>query len=162
MKNISSDYLVKAGAIGAAYAVLTLLLAPLSYGVMQIRISESLIALALFEPAAIPGLTVGCLLSGILGPNGLVDALLGSLATLIGAWGTYVLRRFRCFAPIANVLSNAVIVGLMLRYVYHIEVKLLFCILWVGFGEAIACFGLGSVLILYLEKKRAAIFKHHE
>ncbi len=116
MKNISSEYLVKAGAIGAAYTVLTLLLAPLSYGVMQIRVSEAMVVLALFEPAAVPGLTVGCFLSGMLGPNGIADALLGSLATLLGAWGTYALRRYRYIAPAANVLSNAVIIGLMLRY----------------------------------------------
>lgn len=162
MKNISSEYLVKAGAIGAAYTVLTLLLAPLSYGVMQIRVSEAMVVLALFEPAAVPGLTVGCFLSGMLGPNGIADALLGSLATLLGAWGTYALRRYRYIAPAANVLSNAVIIGLMLRYLYDVELNLLYCMLWVGLGEAAACLGIGSAVTAYLEKKGRAIFQHHE
>ena len=157
MKKISTKFLVTAGIIAAAYAVLTLLLSPISYGVMQVRISEAMISLCIFTPAAIPGLAIGCFLSGILGPNGIVDALLGTVATLIGAWGTYRLRKHKYIAPIVNVISNGVIVGAMLHYVYGVEIPLIYCILWVSLGEFISCIVLGAAVTKYLSSRKTDI-----
>src|SRR5665647_998773 len=113
-KNKPSTYWVQAAVIGSLYAALTLLLSPISYGVMQVRISEALTVLAMFTPAAIPGLTVGCFFANFLGPNGIIDAIIGSFATLLGAIGTYKLRKSFYLAPLPPVIANALIVGPML------------------------------------------------
>ena len=141
-----------AAVIGALYAALTLLLSPISFGVMQIRASEALCAFALITPAAIPGLTVGCFLANIIGPGGIADALLGSAATLFGCWLMYLLRGRPLLAPLCNCVSNGVIVGLMLYYTSGIGISPLLCILWVAAGELIACYALGYPLYRYLSK----------
>lgn len=141
-----------AAVIGALYAALTLLLAPISFGVMQIRVSEALCAFALITPAAIPGLTVGCFLANVLGPGGIADALLGSVATLLGCWLMYLLRNRPVLAPLCNCLSNGVIVGLMLYFTSGADVSPLLCILWVAAGELVSCYALGLPLYRYLSK----------
>ncbi|HOL16789.1 MAG TPA: QueT transporter family protein, partial [Bacillota bacterium] len=67
------NYWIKAAMIGAIYAVLTISLAPISYGVIQVRVAEALTVLPYFSPAAIPGLFVGCVIANIFGGNGLLD-----------------------------------------------------------------------------------------
>ena len=154
--------MVKAGLIASAYIVLTIVFAPLSYAVMQVRISEALVSLAVFTPAAIPGLTVGCFISGILGPSGIADAVIGSLATLLGALGTYALRRHRYIAPLMNVISNAVIIGIMLCKIYNVGLSLIVCIAWVGLGEAVSCIGIGSVVTKYISSLKNNIANHKQ
>ena len=111
MKNNRTPALkVAQGAIIAAlYVVLTVIFAPISFGEMQVRISEALTILPMFTPAAIPGLFVGCVLGNLLGGAIPVDVIFGSLATLIGAVGGYLLRKNRWLVPLPTVLSNAVI-----------------------------------------------------
>ena len=87
--------LTQGAAIAALYVVLTLIFAPISFGEMQVRISEALTILPLFTPAAIPGLFVGCILANLLGGAIVWDVVFGSLATLIGAVGGYLLRKNR-------------------------------------------------------------------
>ena len=158
MKNtIKSQYWVYAAVIGSLYAGLTLLLAPISYGVMQVRVSEALTVLAVFTPAAIPGLATGCFFANLLGPGGFVDAVIGSAATLIGALGTYRLRNSLGRALVPPVVANALIIGLMLRYVYSVPLSAVACILWVGLGELIACYGLGVPLGRVLQKRKGDI-----
>ena len=89
---MKSKYLVQGAVIAAVYTAVTLLLMPLSYEVMQIRVSEALTVLPALTPAAIPGLFVGCLVSNMLGPYGVIDMVLGSTATLL-AIGSYKLRK---------------------------------------------------------------------
>lgn len=149
-----SEFWVQAAVIGSLYAALTLLLSPISYGVMQVRVSEALTVLAMFTPAAIPGLAVGCFFANFLGPNGMMDALIGSVATLLGAIGTYRLRRRFYWAPMPAVIANGVIIGLMLYYVYGVPFSPLYCILWVGLGELIACYGMGLPLARFLQKRK--------
>lgn len=150
----TSKFWVQAAVIGSLYAALTLLLSPISYGVMQVRVSEALTVLAMFTPAAIPGLAVGCFFANFLGPNGIMDALIGSMATLLGAIGTYQLRHHFYWAPLPAVISNAVIVGLMLYYVYGVPFSPLYCIFWVGLGELISCYGMGLSLARFLQKRK--------
>ena len=90
---MKSRYLVHGAVIAAVYTALTLLLMPLSYGVMQVRVSEALTVLPALTPAAIPGLFVGCFVSNMLGPNGMIDMILGSGATLLAAIASYKLRK---------------------------------------------------------------------
>ena len=115
MKNKGTQFLTEAAAIGAIYVVLTLLLAPLSFGEVQIRFSEALTILPFFTPAAIPGLFIGCIIANLLGGAIPVDIIFGSIATLIGAVFTYKLRNSNRFlAPIPPIAANA-IVGLILQ-----------------------------------------------
>ncbi len=153
-KTKTSEFWVQAAVIGSLYAALTLLLSPISYGVMQVRVSEALTVLAMLTPAAIPGLTVGCFFANFLGPNGLMDAVLGTMATLLGAVGTYKLRHRFYWAPMPPVVANAVIVGLMLHYVYGVPISPLYCVLWVGLGELISCYGIGLPLARFLQKRK--------
>ncbi len=139
---MKSKYLVHGGVIASLYISLTLFTMPISYGVMQVRIAEALTVLPAFTPAAIPGLFVGCLISNILGPNGVVDIVFGSLATLLAAIATYKVGHSDFLVPLPPVLLNGIIIGSMWS-----------CILWVGLGEACACYGLGLPLVKYLNKR---------
>lgn len=155
MKN--SKYLVQAAVIAAVYIALTLLLMPLSYGVMQVRVSEALTVLPALTPAAIPGLFVGCLISNILGPYGVVDMICGSVATLLAALGSYKLRRRTYLVPLPPIIANGLIIGAMLHYAYGVPISLLACILWVALGEAMACYGIGLPLLRYLNRRKSSI-----
>lgn len=92
MKNKSVTFLTQAAMIAAIYVVLTMIFAPFSFGEVQVRVAEALTILPIFTPAAIPGLFVGCLIGNITGGAVLPDIIFGSIATLIGAVGTYQLR----------------------------------------------------------------------
>ncbi len=151
---MKTKHVIQAAVIAAVYAALTIALAPLSYGVMQVRVSEALTVLPFFTPAAIPGLFVGCLISNILGPYGLVDMIFGSAATLLGAIGSYMLRNKPLLVPLPPVILNGIVIGPMLYYIYSVPVPLIGCILWVMLGELIACYGLGYPLMKYLKKYR--------
>ncbi len=159
-KHQSVLFLAQGAMIAAIYVVLTLVFAPFSYGEVQVRISEALTILPLFTPAAIPGLFVGCLISNILGGCVLPDIIFGSLATLIGAIGTYMLRRQNKFlAPLPPIIANVLIVPFVLRYAYQVPLPIPFMMLTVGIGEVISCGVLGMVLHTALNKYRHTIFK---
>ena len=123
--------------IAALYVVLTYLanLLGLASGVIQVRLSEILTVMPVFTPAAIPGLFIGCLIANILTGCALWDVVFGSLATLIGAVGTYLLRKYNSLAVIPPVLANAIIVPLVLIFVYSLEGSYWYFFLTVGAGE---------------------------
>lgn len=153
--NKSTRYLTEAAVIAALYAVLTIVLAPISYGQIQIRVSEILTILPFFTPAAIPGLFIGCIVANIFGGLGPIDIIFGSLATLVAAYLTYKMPK-KILAPLPPVIVNAVVVGLILYYVY--EAPLIISMLWVGLGEGIVCFVLGYPVLLQLDKLKSKIF----
>ena len=162
MSNLSKRvrFLSHAAMIAALYVALTLVSAAvgLASGVIQVRLSEALTVLAAFTPAAIPGLAVGCLLSNILTGCLPWDVVFGTLATLIGAFGTYALRRVsRWFAPIPPILANALIVPAVLQRVYGAEEAYPFLMLTVGLGEIISAGVFG--MILYHAVKKTKLFK---
>ena len=109
--------------IAALYAALTLLLAPISYGPIQLRLSEALTVLPILLPQAVPGLFVGCLIANLY-TGMLTDILFGSLATLLAAIGTYLLRKKPVLAAACPVVSNGVIVGLVLSLSFNLPVAL--------------------------------------
>ena len=161
MKNKKVQFLVQAAMIGAIYVVLTILFQPFSFGQVQVRIAEALTILPVFTPAAIPGLFVGCLIGNILGGSILPDIILGSLATLIGAVFTYLLRKQTKFlAVLPPIISNTIIVPLVLRYAYGILLPLPFMMLTVGIGEIISCGILGWIVHSSLQKYQYKIFKN--
>ena len=140
--------------IAALYVVLTYLanLLGLASGVIQVRLSEILTVMPVFTPAAIPGLFIGCLIANILTGCALWDVVFGSLATLIGAVGTYLLRKYNSLAVIPPVLANAIIVPLVRIFVYSLEGSYWYFFLTVGVGEVISCGIFGTILLKSLKK----------
>lgn len=154
-------YLVQAAMIAAIYTVLTMVAAgfDLASGAIQVRFSEALTILPFFTPAAIPGLTIGCLISNLITGCALPDIIFGSLATLIGAAGTYALRENRFLCAVPPIVSNMLIIPFVLSYAYHIPGSIPFFMLTVGIGELISCMGLGQLLLSTLLKVRGNIFQ---
>lgn len=162
-----TNFLAQAAMIAAIYVVLTFIANAfgLANYAIQVRFSEALTILPYFTPAAIPGLFIGCLLSNILTGCILPDIIFGSLATLIGAVGTYLLRKWKWCAPITPVIANIIIVPLVLIYGYGFLIdgaSTAYCYgyyaLTVGIGEAISCGILGMILLFSLEKYANRIF----
>ncbi len=159
MKKGNASYLARAAMIAAVYVVLTIVFAPISFSEIQVRIAEALTILPLFTPAAVPGLFAGCLLGNILGGAALPDILFGSLATLIGALGTYHLRRRKpVIGTLPPIIANAVIVPFVLRYAYGVLLPIPLMMLTVGIGEVLSCGVLGMLLYLALRKRASRIF----
>lgn len=153
MKKHSIYHLTKAALIAALYVVLTYLASALGLasGSIQVRFSEALTILPLFTPAAIPGLFVGCLLSNLLTGAALPDIIFGSIATLIGAYGTYMIRKYKYLSPLPPIAANTVIVPFILYYAYGIR-PLWLSFITVGIGEIISCGIFGILLIIMIEK----------
>ena len=126
---------------------------------MQVRIAEALAILPLFTSAAIPGLFIGCILANILGGGIVWDVIFGSLATLIGAALGYVLRKNRWLVPIPAVVSNTIIVPLVLRYGYGVNLPLALLAAYIAAGEIVGCCLLGQLLGTLLLKHRGEIFR---
>ena len=160
MQNKKILFLAQAAIIGALYVVLTVLFAPISFGTsgIDVRISEMLTILPFFTPAAIPGLLIGCVISNILGGGIILDVIFGSLATLIGGFGCYVLRDNRWIAPIPTILANTIIIPPILKYGYGVNLPLMVLVFSVFAGEVISAYILGQVLISILQPRRKAIF----
>ena len=160
-KNI--NFICQAAMIAALYVVLTYFANAfgLASGVIQIRLSEALTILPFFTTAAIPGLTIGCLLSNWLTGCVIWDILFGTLATLIGAIGSYALRRHQWLVPIPPIVANTVIVPFVLRYAYGAEDALPFMMGTVGLGEILSCYVLGMLLLLALKKFRGPLFEKY-
>ncbi|MER1993764.1 MAG: QueT transporter family protein [Eubacteriales bacterium] len=140
--------LANAGMIAALYVVLTWIanLAGLASGAIQVRLSEALTILPVFTAAAVPGLTVGCVLANLLTGCAAWDVVFGSLATLIGAVGTRLLKNKPMLAWIPPVVSNMAIVPIILIRVYGVPDAWWFLVLTVGAGEVISCGLLGLLL----------------
>lgn len=157
-------FLAQAGLIGGMYAALCILLAPISYGPVQVRVAELLTVLPVFTPAAIPGLTVGCLIANLFGGGvaGGWDWLFGTLTTLVAACATYGLRGWRVkglpvAATLPPVLFNAIVIGAecavtgssgfspALFWLFAAEV---------GAGQLIACTGGGLLLAAGLQRTK--------
>ena len=149
-------FIVTAAVIAALYAALTLVLAPISYGQVQFRISEILTVLPYFTPAAIPGLFVGCILGNIYSPMGFIDIAFGSLATLIAACLTRFMPK-KWLVPLPPVIINGIIVGVELRLIYNLP--LVPSMLYVALGEAVVCYVGGIPFLLALDKLGGRLFK---
>lgn len=152
-------FIAHAAIISAVYAVLTMLLAPLSYGTVQIRFSEALTVLAAFTPAAIPGLFVGCLIANIF-TGSLIDIIFGSLTTLAAAVLTYKLRKRQWLVPLPPVILNALIVGYYLTLQYGGITWL--NMLSVGAGQLVACYIVPIYFLINFEKTKEKITPYVE
>lgn len=164
MRNKKVIYITQAGVIAGLYVILTLLANGLGLAnyAIQVRFSEALTILPFFTPSAIPGLFIGCLLSNILTGCAPMDVVFGSLATLAGAVGTYLLRKHKWMAPVPPIVANMIVVPLVLAYVYRFEGSLIFFAVTVGVGEIISCGVFGMALLNVLNKYARQIFKIEE
>ncbi|HAV28051.1 MAG TPA: transporter [Lachnospiraceae bacterium] len=158
MEKKTATFITHAAAIAAIYVVLTLVFAPISYGEVQVRVSEALTILPFFTPAAIPGLFIGCIIANATGRSVILDIVFGSIATLIGAFGTYKLRKNRWLAPLPPIIANTVIVPLVLRYGYGVPLPLPMLMVFIAIGEIISCYVMGELLLTVLLKYRNVIF----
>ena len=177
MKNKKVLFLVQAAMIAAIYVVLTYFISAfnLASGAIQVRISEVLVILPYFTPAAIPGLFLGCLLSNLLTGGMIWDVIFGSLATLLGAVGTWLLCHSsasaspqnkssgsasvkKWLAPLPPIISNTLIIPFVLYYAYQFPGSIPYFMLTVGLGEVISCGILGLLLLNVLNKYRKYIF----
>ncbi len=137
--------LVEGGVTAALYIVLTLVSSALgiSSGAIQLRLSEALCVLPAFTPAAIPGLAIGCALSNLLSGCIIWDVIFGSLATLLGAIGTYLLRKHPLLSLLPPIISNSLIIPFVLAYGYSVNEALWFLMLTVAAGEILSAGVLG-------------------
>lgn len=184
MSTSNTMRIAQAGMIAAAYTAATLitlfLLQGLAWGPVQFRISEALVVLAAFTPAAIPGLTIGCVIANLIaavingtGALGLLDVVFGSIATLIGALWCHRFRERPLLALLGPVVSNALIVPAYLPLLlqglgfYTIPFTAItldgayfpmyaFGVVATGIGQAIVIYGLGYPLLKALGTTKAA------
>ena len=154
-------YITQAGLIAALYTVLTLFIGAfgLANGAIQFRVSEALCVLPFFTSAAIPGLTVGCLISNLMTGCLWQDVLFGTLATLLGAIGASLLRRIPWLIPLPTVLSNTLIIPYVLAYAYHFEGGVAYFMLTVGIGEVLSAYLCGMALLFAIKPYGHKIFR---
>lgn len=153
--------LARAGMIAAIYAALTLIFVPISFNAVQFRISEAMTVLPMLLPEAVPGLAVGCLVANILGCAvgcaALPDVIGGTLATLIAAILTRMLRKKPVLAMASPVVINGLIVGPLVYFCYEYKSifslgALSFTVFTVTLGEAVVVAILGTLLIKVLPR----------
>ncbi len=171
MRNRKVLFIVQAAMVAAIYVVITMFVSAfqLASGAIQVRLSEALTVLPYFTTAAVPGLAVGCLLANFLTGAALPDIIFGSMATLLGAVGTCLLRGHKRLCTLPPVAANVLIIPFVLRYAYGLaiefhgaDVSIPFYMLTVGAGEVICCCILGTILINALAKVRNVIFVTQE
>ena len=136
--------------VSALYVIVTLVFAPISYGPIQVRVSEALTLLPFFDPRAIPALFIGCFIANIFGGLGIYDIVFGSLLTLIAAFLTYKMKNIY-LAGIPPVLVNAFGVSLYLSLLFKLPYFL--TVFYIGIGEGISVYAIGLPLFLYIRKK---------
>lgn len=161
MKTKKVNFMTQAAAIAAIYVILTFISNAfgLASNVIQVRLSEALTVLPYFTSAAIPGVSIGCLLSNILIGSSLMDIICGTIATLIGAVGSYLLRKHKFLVPVPPILANVIIVPWVLRISYGLQDAIPYMMLTVGIGEVISCGILGIIVIFTLEKYKHILFQ---
>lgn len=157
MKRTSSKtlFLCQAALIAALYVLLTLLakVFGLDQGVVQLRFSEALCILPVFLRAAVPGVTLGCFLANLLTGAVWLDLLVGPIATLFGALGTYALRKYLYLAPLPPIFCNTLMIPFVLCYGYGMEQAIPLMMLTVGLGEVLSVYGLGLLLYKTLKSR---------
>jgi len=170
MKQNKLHILLKIAMIAAIYTALSMLLSPISFGPLQVRVAEALTLLPVLSLMPVWGLTLGCALTNFLGALsgvnilGFWDVLFGTLATLIAALLSYRFRNVRFkgipwLSALFPIVLNGVIVGGELAFLLDSSLKgfLLFA-LYVAVGEAISVIVLGLPILRKLEKGKFAQF----
>lgn len=153
--------LVRGAAVAALYALLTLAIAPISSGLMQLRLSEGLCVLPYFSPETAIGLFIGCAAANLLTGAMWFDIVFGSLATLAaGLITAYMGKRgmSKWLAPLPAVVVNALVVGAVLCFGYNVGPSYPLCALYVGAGQAISCYAVGMPVFAALNPIKKRLF----
>ena len=153
--NWTTKRIALCGIVAAVYCIVTIVSAPIAYGPVQFRLSEALCVLPFFAPYTTAGLFVGCLLANIFSTVSALDIVVGSAATLIACLWTAKLKK-NWAIPIPTVLCNAVLVGLMLAWVYTPDAFLQGFITMgaqVGLGELVVMVVLGLPLAFLIKRR---------
>lgn len=163
--------LCEGAVVAAIYVALTYLAGALGMpsGVIQLRFSEALCILPFFFSSAVPGLWIGCIIANLLTGSVIWDIVFGSLATLIGAVGAYLIGSWvrhahragknkaallaKLLLPLPTVVANGIIVPFVLQYAYGINDPIGFLFITVTVGEILSAYVLGLLLLFSLEKK---------
>ena len=166
MKNKKLNILVQNGLVAAIYAVLSLILAPISFGSVQCRISEALTLLPVLAPNTVWGVALGCAITNLVGAStganflGIADVFIGTAATLVATLLTAKLRHIRwkglpILASLPPVLINAFVIGAEWCYVTTgglPTIPYLTYSAFVGIGQLVSCCILGIPMVYYMEK----------
>ena len=139
--------------IALLYVILTVVCSAkgLASGPFQLRISEALCILPIFTPSAIPGLFLGCLTANWITGGVELDIILGSITTLVGGVGTYLLRKHRYIACVPPIIANMVILPYILINIYGLHQSFISLMLMIGISEFICVFVLGQLLVSVLK-----------
>ena len=152
-RRITLRMITVSAVIAAIYVAVALAFEPIMFGPLQFRIPEALAVLPFIAPSTMFGLFIGCLIANIFGGFGLPDIVFGSLATLLAGFLTSKMRN-KWLAPVPPILINALVIGLMLAFLYGAEPMAEFPIfaLQVGIGQIGACYALGMPLLFAVTK----------
>ena len=158
MQNKKVKYLTEAAVVAAIYVTLTLISKPFTIGFVEIRISEALCILPYFLPSAVWGLFGGCFIANVFSGS-IIDIIIGSLATLIGAYVTSKIKR-KWLCPIPAILSNTVLIPFVIMNYSGVWKVSAYFVASAGVltSEIASVYILGMILLLALEKKK--VFKH--
>ena len=153
-----TQFLTQSALIAALYVVLTYVsnMFGLASGAIQVRISEALTVLPAFTPAAVPGLVIGCFTANLLTGAAIWDIIFGSLATFLGAVGTYYFGKNRYLAAAFPIMANTLIIPFVLKMAYGVAEGYSFLFLTLFAGEFISCGILGA--LLYSGMKKTGMF----
>ena len=148
-------YLCYAAVIAALYVALTLVSGALGLasGAIQVRISEALCVLPFFMPAAVPGVTIGCFLYNLIFVGNPLDIIFGTLATLIGAIGARLLRKWKWTVSIPTIAANALIIPFVLKFGFNLQESIGYFMVTIFIGEFIAAGILGTLLLIAINKR---------
>ena len=151
-----TNFLTQSALIASLYVALTFVSAAMGIasGAIQVRLSEALTILPIFTASAVPGLFIGCIVANLLTGAALWDIVFGSVATLLGAIGTRLLRKNRYLATLPPILSNTIIIPFVLKIAYGVSEGYSFLFLTIFLGELISCGVLGTMLSKALDKTK--------
>ena len=152
-----TEFIARSALCAALYASLTMACLPLSYGMVQFRISEVMTLLTFFNPSYIPSLLVGCFVANLLGPGGIVDAVFGTCASLFAFIWIVIARKIKnkkaaLFVAAAGPAASSFIIAYEMRLLMMNEYSFCIWFLYIAFGQAVVLYVLGCPLALYVEK----------
>ena len=151
-KFVLKDFIMQS-MIAAIYVVLVFVFQFLSFETIQFRIAEFLLILVFFDKKSIVGLLIGTFLANyLMSPYGLIDALFGSLASLLALTLMMIFSRYKVISLIFPAISNAIVIGLMISIMNQIPFVPI--ALWVFLGEAVVMYAIGYPIYLYLNKNK--------
>lgn len=167
VKTMTTKNLVFSAMIAALYTTLCMILAPLSFGLVQVRAAEALTLLPIFSFSGVWGVTIGCALSNLIGfftgvsIIGAIDIVFGTFATLLAALLTRKFRHVRILgipviSAIPPVLINAVVIGAELTFIITpkeaFATTFIINVVYIAIGQFLSCFILGLPLVWMLER----------